>query len=87
MIDEKAYRAAECKYRYGCGEKALREFVEAYEAAKPQLSADSVKQIRLALEGAIDSMEYVNRHHPEATGHGVRAERVIACKAALEEKP
>lgn len=32
-INEKAYRQAECKYRYGCGEKALREFVEAYEAA------------------------------------------------------
>lgn len=34
MFDDKAYRIAECKYRYSSGEAALREFVEAYEAAK-----------------------------------------------------
>ncbi len=39
-----------------------------------------------ALEDATDSLEYVNRAHPEATGWGVRTERIDKARAALGQK-
>ena len=39
--------------------------------------------IRRILEDCIDSLEYVNTAHPEATGSGVRRERIVKAKAYL----
>jgi hypothetical protein len=36
-----------------------------------------------ALEDCIDSLEYVNRTHPDASGWGVRSERIAKARAAL----
>lgn len=36
-----------------------------------------------ALEGALDSLDYVERNHPGLTGYGVRGERIAAARAAL----
>jgi hypothetical protein len=36
-----------------------------------------------ALEDCIDSLEYVNRTHPESSGWGVRSERISKARDAL----
>ena len=36
-----------------------------------------------ALEDCIDSLEYVNRTHPDASGWGVRIERIAKARRAL----
>ncbi|WP_435008057.1 hypothetical protein P12x_005326 [Tundrisphaera lichenicola] len=46
--------------------------------------------VRRILEDCIDSLEYVNKAHPEVTGSGVRRERVAKAReflAALEKHP
>ena len=47
------------------------------------MSAGTIDALRRALEDAIESLEYVNRNHPEVTGSGVREERISAGRAAL----
>ncbi len=39
--------------------------------------------VRRILEDCIDSLEYVNRAHPDVTGYGVRRERIAKAKAYL----
>lgn len=41
------------------------------------------KELAQALEDAVDSLKYVQTAHPEATGCGVRAERIQKAEAAL----
>jgi len=45
--------------------------------------AEVKKELIRALTGAIDSMDYVNRTHPEATGSGVRVQRIRECREAI----
>ena len=40
-------------------------------------------ELRRILEDCIDSLEYVNKAHPEATGSGVRLERIAKARAYL----
>ena len=43
----------------------------------------AIAQAEVALKACIDSLEYVNDSHPEATGWGVRAERIQEATSAL----
>lgn len=51
----------------------------------PMLSDSSpdLREVVAMLEDCVDSLEYVNRSHPEATGWGVRAERIEKSKVVL----
>jgi hypothetical protein len=49
----------------------------------PQGSEAALAGVVEALEDCIDSLEYVNRTHPEASGWGVRSERIAKARAAL----
>lgn len=46
-------------------------------------AVNSHDQLIAACEAALDSLEYVNSHHPEATGSGVRSERIAQLRNAL----
>lgn len=43
-----------------------------------------VKELATALDDAVDSLKYVQTAHPEATGRGVRAERIQKAEAVLD---
>lgn len=43
------------------------------------------KQLIDVLEGCIESLEYVNRNYPNATGWGVRNDRVRAARTAIAD--
>ena len=54
-----------------------------FVAAKRIAAALNAAGVVEALEDCIDSLEYVNRAHPEASGWGVRSERIAKARAAL----
>lgn len=60
--------------------------VSAGELASLLDAAEENAKLRPALTDAIDSLEYVNRTHPEASGWGVRLQRIKAARDALERK-
>ena len=41
------------------------------------------KELAKALDDALDSLKYVQTAHPEASGRGVRAERIVKAEAVL----
>lgn len=45
---------------------------------------NEIENLIKALEAAIDSMEYVNHSHPEATGWGVRGQRIYKAQEAIK---
>jgi hypothetical protein len=48
-----------------------------YLAALQPAKESGVKELVEALDGALDSLKYVQTAHPEATGRGVRAARIL----------
>lgn len=47
------------------------------------VEADLVRRLYRALDDAVDSLKYVQSAHPEASGRGVRAERILRAEAVM----
>jgi|SRR5215813_3849474 len=52
-------------------------------AMSPAEMEAEIERLRALLIDCIDSLEYVNRNHPEATGLWVRQERIEKARRAL----
>jgi hypothetical protein len=44
-------------------------------------------RLHTAARDALDSLEYVESHHPGISGYGVRQHRIVALRAALQPEP
>lgn len=44
-----------------------------------------VEDLREALSGALDHLEYIDRNHPATGGWGVRKERISQARVVLKE--
>ena len=64
------------------------EIIDPFELAAAELddiaaALNSQAGVAEALEDCIDSLEYVDRAHPEVSGWGVRIERIAKARRAL----
>lgn len=68
------------------GTNWLEQNAPEYLRSNPQAGAETraaVDALAKALDDAVDSLKYVQTAHPEASGRGVRAERIVKAKAVL----